>query len=135
MDGHNDTGARSIKGGVGPLQPGSLEGFRAIEVDPLAGDQPVANAVDGGEITRHLDAAAPASAEHSIKANNHAVAVEYSLEVACSLVRSAPGVQDWFHPKAGPTAALVGPNLAETAANCWDLPQPLGPLLQPPSAW
>ena len=38
-----------------PPQPGGFEGFLAIEGDPLARDQAVADAVDAGEVAYHLD--------------------------------------------------------------------------------
>ena len=47
---------QSIEGGVGRLaQPGGFEGFLAVEVDPLARDRPVVDAVDGSEIAYHFD--------------------------------------------------------------------------------
>jgi hypothetical protein len=48
-------------------QPCGFEDFLAIEVDPLARDQAVADTADGGEVARHLDAALATGADPSVE--------------------------------------------------------------------
>ena len=57
-------------------QPGGFEGVLAVEVDPFARDQAVANAVDASELLYDLDAALATDAGRSVKAQDHFVAFE-----------------------------------------------------------
>src|SRR4051794_34866465 len=87
-------------------QPGGFEGLLGIEVDLLARDLAVADAVDARELAHDLDAALPTHANPAVEAHHQVIGFEDALDLVVDL---GPGLQDLRRPAPDRVVALEGP--------------------------
>src|SRR5262245_14723588 len=96
-------------------QTGGFEGLVAMEKDPLACNQPVADTEHGREVADHLDAALAPRADGSVEAHDHTIAFEDALDGPTGLGPCLPHLRD---PASERVIALEGP--AELRYRCVD---------------